>query len=385
MDGRDIKSILTGKAGKNIVMAAGVIILMCIFNLLTGNIFTSVRNLTLLMKQGSVLMIVASGLMLLQIERNFDLSGGAAVYFVSVIAAQCAVTYKLPLPFALLIAMLCGLLMGALNGFFIGYVGIPAFIGTLAAQLLFKGVGYTWTNAATIGPLSDEFAWLSEGYIPPAASAVLIVAVALAACLFCIFDYKKMRQWYGSVNRLFTRIAAIVIAAVLAIWIFTGYYGIPMCVFFAGVMASITGFISNKTVFGRHIYIIGGNPEAANLSGIKTKRRIFQSYVYMGVIYGVAGIVITARLGGSTATSGNLLELDAVAAACIGGTSMSGGVGRITGVALGVLVLSAVDNVMSLMNVSSYLQMVVKGLILLLAVCMDVCMNQTKFRLKKAK
>ena len=105
----------------------------------------------------------------------------------------------------------------------------------------------------------------------------------------------------------------------------------------------------------------------------------------MGVSYGVAGIVITARLGGSTATSGNLLELDAVAAACIGGTSMSGGVGRITGVALGVLVLSAVDNVMSLMNVSSYLQMVVKGLILLLAVCMDVCMNQTKFRLKKAK
>lgn len=188
MAGRDIKSILTGKAGKNIVMAAGVIILMCIFNLLTGNIFTSVRNLTLLMKQGSVLMIVASGLMLLLIERNFDLSGGAAVYFVSVIAAQCAVTYKLPLPFALLIAMLCGLLMGALNGFFIGYVGIPAFIGTLAAQLLFKGVGYTWTNAATIGPLSDEFAWLSEGYIPPAASAVLIVAVALAACLFCIFD-----------------------------------------------------------------------------------------------------------------------------------------------------------------------------------------------------
>ena len=183
-------------------------------------------------------------------------------------------------------------------------------------------------------------------------------------------------QWYGSVNRLFTRIATIVIAAVLAIWIFTGYYGIPMCVFFAGMMASITGFISNKTVFGRHIYIIGGNPEAANLSGIKTKRRIFQSYVYMGVIYGVAGIVITARLGGSTATSGNLLELDAVAAACIG---------RITGVALGVLVLSAVDNVMSLMNVSSYLQMVVKGLILLLAVCMDVCMNQTKFRLKKAK
>lgn len=295
MAGRDLKSILTGKAGKNILMAAGVIILMCIFNLLTGNIFTSVRNLTLLMKQGSVLMIVASGLMLLLIERNFDLSGGAAVYFVSVIAAQCAVTYKLPLPLALLIAMLCGLLMGALNGFFIGYVGIPAFIGTLAAQLLFKGIGYTWTNAATIGPLSDEFAWLSEGYIPPAASAVLIAAVALAACLFCISDYKKMRQWYGSVNRLFTRIAAIVIAAALAIWIFTGYYGIPMCVFFAAVMASITGFISNKTVFGRHIYIIGGNPEAANLSGIKTKRRIFQSYVYMGVIYGVAGIVITAR------------------------------------------------------------------------------------------
>lgn len=384
MTAANAKGILSGKGGRNVLMAVGLVLLMVVFNLLTGNIFTSVRNLTLLMKQGSVLMITASGMMLLLIERNFDLSTGAAVYFVSVVAAQCAVTYKLGLGASILISLAVGFVMGSINGFFIGRIGVPAFIGTLAAQLVFKGVGYTWTNAATIGPVPDNFAWLSEGYIPPLPSAILIAVVALVACAMSIRNYQLMKQWYGSVNKLFFRIAFILLVAAVAIWIFTGYYGIPMCVLFASLVATLTGFVSNKTIFGRHIYIIGGNPEAATLSGIKTKNRILQSYLYMGMIYGIAGIVITARLGGSTATSGNLLDLDSVAACCIGGTSMSGGVGRITGVVLGVLILSGVDNVMSLMNVSSYLQMVVKGLILLLAVCTDVCMNQTKFRLKKA-
>jgi ABC-type xylose transport system permease subunit len=379
----NLKSLLSGKSIRNIAYIIVIIILMFVFNAMTNNIFTSVRNLTLLMKQASVLMIVSSGIMLLLVERNFDLSGGAAVYFVSVIVAQLAVTYKLDLWVSFLLSMCAGIIMGSINGLFIGYAGIPAFIGTLAAQLVFKGIGYSWTNAATIGPIPESFAWFSEGYIPRTISVIIIATVGVASCLMCILDYRKMKQWYGKINRLFIKIAAIIGVCALAIWIFTGYYGIPMCAFFAMIMAAITSFISNKTVFGRHIFIIGGNPEAAKMAGINTKKRIFQSYLYMGVIYGVAGIIITARLGGSTATTGNLIELDAVAAACIGGTSMSGGVGRITGVAIGVLILSAVDNVMSLMNVSSYLQMVVKGVILLLAICMDVYVNKNRFKLKK--
>lgn len=368
---------------KNIAMISSVIILFLMFNLLTNNIFMSVRNLTLLLKQGSVLMIVASGLMLLLIERNFDLSGGAAVYFVSAFLSQMILTYNLSVPLALFLSICMGLCMGAMNGFFIGIIGVPAFIGTLAAQQLFKGIGYTWTNAATIGPIPESLQFLSEGYIPPLESSILLTLIAAFGIFLVIADYKKMKQWHQGKKQLITSILAIIIFYIITLIIFTGYYGIPMCVFFAGVMVAITGFISRKSVFGRNIYSIGGNPEAARLSGIKTKIRIFQSYLYMGLIYGIAGIVITARLGGSTATTGNLLELDAVAAACIGGTSMSGGVGRITGVAMGVFILSAVDNVMSLMNVSSYAQMVVKGLILLTAVCLDVYMNVSRTKLKK--
>lgn len=370
---------------KNMAMILGVVILFLIFNSLTNSVFLSVRNLTLLLKQGSVLMIVASGLMMLLIERNFDLSGGAAVYFVSAFLSQMIVNYNLSIPVALALSIIVGLLMGALNGFFVGIVGVPAFIGTLAAQQLFKGIGYTWTNAATIGPIPQSLQFLSEGYIPPLQSAILLTFIAFVGIVLVVIDYKKMKQWHIGTSHLITSIVSILLFYVLALWIFTGYYGIPMCVFFAGTMVAITAFISRKSVFGRNIYSIGGNPEAARLSGIKTKIRVFQSYLYMGLIYGIAGIVITARLGGSTATTGNLIELDAVAAACIGGTSMSGGVGRITGVAMGVFILSAVDNVMSLMNVSSYAQMVVKGLILLTAVCLDVYMNVSRTKFKKSK
>lgn len=377
------KSLLSKKAVINLVMLVGIVIMVFVFNYLTRNVFASVRNLTLLMKQGSVLMIVACGLMLLLIERNFDLSGGAAVYFVSVVVSKMVVTYRMNIWLAIGVALAAGLLMGAINGFFVGSIGVPAFIGTLASQLVFKGVGYTWTDAATIGPIPDRFAFLSEGYIPPLASGILVACAGLLSCVLLVLDYQRMKLWYGGVNRLIFRLAAAVVVTAIAFRIFTGYYGIPMCVTFAAIMVCLTAFIANKTTFGRHIYIIGGNPEAARLVGIRTKSRVLQSYLYMGLVYGVAGIVITARLGGSTATTANLIELDAVAAACIGGTSMSGGVGNITGVAIGVLVLSAVDNVMSLMNISSYAQMVVKGLILLFAVCMDVYVNRSSFKLVK--
>ncbi|MCC8180594.1 MAG: sugar ABC transporter permease [Planctomycetes bacterium] len=376
---------LNKKTVTHIVMLVGIVAMVYIFNHFTRGVFASPRNLTLLTKQGSVLMIVACGLMLLLVERNFDLSGGAAVYFVSVVVSKMVVTYKIGIAPSIAVALACGLLLGCINGIFIGYVAVPAFIATLASQLVFKGVGYTWTDAATIGPIPDRLADLAEGYIPNAASGVLIIVVCVLACFLTILNFRKMRAWYGGANRVVGELAIAIAVGVIAFWVYTGYHGIPMCVLFAVIMIAITSFIANKSVFGRHIYIIGGNPEAARLVGIKTKRRVFQSYLYMGLIYGVAGVVITARLGGSTATTANLIELDAVAAACIGGTSMSGGVGTVGGVALGVLILSAVDNVMSLMNISSYAQMVVKGLILLFAVCMDVYVNRSTFKLVKSK
>lgn len=158
-----------------------------------------------------------------------------------------------------------------------------------------------------------------------------------------------------------------------------------MAAVIAGLIAFMSYIITTKTTFGRKIFLIGGNKEASRLAGINIEDIVFKSYLYEGLMYGIGGIVLTARLGGAASTGGNLLELDAVAAACIGGVSMSGGAGSIVGCICGVLILTAIDNVMSLMNISSYLQMVIKGIILLFAVCLDLYTNKAKFKFKLKK
>lgn len=373
------------KSTKNIIMAIATVILLLVFNKITNNAFMSQRNLTMLLKQSSVLMILASTLMVLLIERNIDLSGGAGVYLTSVIVAILIVKFNVNMYLAIVIALLVGVLMGAANGYFIGYIGLPAFIVTLAAQQVFRGTGYVLTNAATIGPMPKKFTWISEAYISPLFSVIIAILIFIIFTIYNLRKYTKMKNLYGGVRQLIQNILVAVVAMGVAIWIFGGYKGCPMSTVIAMIVAGIMYFITTKTVYGRQAYLIGGNIEAAKLAGVRTDKRVFQSYIMQGVIYGIAGIVLTARLGGAAATGGNLLELDAVAAACIGGTSMSGGSGTILGLAMGVVVLTAIDNVMSLMNVSSYLQMVIKGIILLFAVCLDLYVNRSRFKFRLIK
>jgi len=370
------------KIAKKIAIIFIAILFMLLFNKITNNAFISQRNLTMLLKQASVLMILSSSLMMLLIEKNIDLSGGAGVYLTGVIVAILIVKMGVNIYIAIAAGIFLGLLMGLLNGFFIGIVGLPAFIVTLAAQLIFRGTGYVLTNAATIGPMPKEFAAISEAYISPLVSTILISIFLVLFVSIQIIKFRKYQAWYGGINKLINNIFAALFGSAICIWVFSGYKGIPMCVVIAAITVIVVHFITTKTVYGRHIYLIGGNIDAARLSGIKTEKRIIQSYIFEGLMYGVAGIVLTARLSGAAATGGNLLELDAVAAACIGGTSMNGGVGSILGVAFGVITLTAIDNVMSLMNVSSYLQMVAKGVILLIAVCIDMYTTKAKFRFK---
>lgn len=373
------------KSIKSIGMALATVILLVVFNKLTNNAFVSQRNLTMLLKQSSVLMILASTIMVLLIEKNIDLSGGAGVYLTSVVVALLIVKFNFNIIGAILIAILLGVIMGAANGYFIGYLGLPAFIVTLAAQQVFRGTGYVLTNAATIGPMPKTFTAISEAYIPPMASIIISIVLAAIFVVYNLITYKKMKSAYGGLGKLVRNILVAVGTAAVASWIFGGYRGCPMSAVIAIVVACIMHFITTKTVYGRHAYLIGGNIEAARLAGVRTDKRVFQSYIMQGFAYGIAGIVLTARLGGAAATGGNLLELDAVAAACIGGTSMSGGSGTIIGLAMGVIILTSIDNVMSLMNVSSYLQMVIKGIILLIAVCFDLYVNRSKFKFKLLK
>lgn len=375
--------LFKNKIVNTILIAVFVVGLVLFFDSLTNGVFSSSRNLTLLLKQGSVLMIVASGMMFLLIEKNFDLSGGASVYFTSVFLSMMLVNYRMNPIMAIILTVIVGIMLGSINGLFVGLIGVPAFIGTLGTQLIFKGIGYTWTDAATIGPIPDSVAFLSEGYIPPLASGIIVILIAIISTLFILKNYSHKKKWGVEKNEVIQNIIVLWTFAILLFTIFYSYKGIPIAVVVAASIALLTAFVAKKTLLGRYIYIIGGNKEAAKISGINTNKVVFKSYLYMGLIYAMAGIVLTARLGGSTATSGNLLELDAVAAASIGGVSMTGGVGAIPGVIFGVIILSSIDNVMSLMNVSSYLQMVVKGLILLTSVSVDIYLNRKKFKLVK--
>ena len=370
---------------KKIGSIVGIIILAVIFNSMTKGAFASQRNLTMLLKQSAVLMILTSSLMILLIEKNIDLSGGAGVYLAGTICALMIVKAGVSTYVAIPLTIIIGIIMGSLNGFFIGVLGLPAFIVTLAAQQIFRGIGYTLTDCATVGPMPSEFNIISEFFIPSKIAIILTIVLFAVFVLVQSKNYKKMEAWYGGKMKLIENIAIAAVIVGILCWMFAGYRGLPMAVVIAVIVALVTYLITTKTVYGRHIYLIGGNIEATRLAGVDIVKRVVQSYLYEGLMYGIAGIVLTARLGGAASTGGNLLELDAVAAACIGGVSMNGGSGTVLGAACGVIILTAIDNVMSLMNISSYLQMVIKGIILLLAVCLDLYTNKAKFRFKLNK
>ena len=350
------------KTKKHILKRAGtcvaVVLMLYLFNRLTNQAFFSQRNLTMLLKQASVLMILTSSLMLLLIETNIDLSGGAGVYLSGVTCALLVVKCGWPIFPAIVVTIMVGIMMGAVNGFFIGRIGLPAFIVTLAAQ---------------------------QNFIPPAISVAAVILIFAAFAFINLRNYRRMGKWYGTKGHLVENLLLGAMVAAVAIWVFYGYKGIPMAAVIAGLIAFMSYIITTKTTFGRKIFLIGGNKEASRLAGINIENIVFKSYLYEGLMYGIGGIVLTARLGGAASTGGNLLELDAVAAACIGGVSMSGGAGSIMGCISGVLILTAIDNVMSLMNISSYLQMVIKGIILLFAVCLDLYTNKAKFKFKLKK
>lgn len=367
---------------KRVGICAALVLLVLLFNYLTNSAFFSQRNLTMLLKQASVLMILTSSLMMLLIETNIDLSGGAGVYLSGVACALMIVRGGMPIVPAVIITVVIGVCMGMFNGFFIGKIGLPAFIVTLAAQQIFRGTGYVLTDCATIGPMPKAFTAISENFIAPLVSVVIVLLILAVFIVTNLRNYKKMGKWYGTKVKLIENILMVVVIGAVAIWVFYGYKGIPMAAVIAAIVAFTSYIITTKTKFGRKVYLIGGNKEASKLAGISLEGVVFKSYLYEGLMYGIGGIVLTARLGGAASTGGNLLELDAVAAACIGGVSMSGGTGSIAGCILGVLILTAIDNVMSLMNISSYLQMVIKGIILLFAVCLDLYTNKAKFKFK---
>lgn len=366
-------------------MIIALVIIAIAFTYQTDGTFLGPRNVTQLMRQGAILVVVASGVAILIIQREIDLSIGSALYLVGVAAGTAQVQWGFGTVEALGVALAMGLLLGVWQGFWVAWFGMPSFVVTLSGLLAFRGIGYFWSNAATLAPMNRDYGRISEGFIDPSASVLLVVVLSAVWSIGCLLAWRRRRARFGAeaapAGRLVKQLVWAGVGAALMLYVALGFRGIPMAIVVALSVVAILSFVASGTVFGRQMYAIGGNREAAHLSGIAIRRNLFVSFVIMGVIYAVAGVLTTARINAVAPSLGEFVELEAIAAAVIGGISLSGGIGTIPGALLGALLLVMVDNGMDLIGISSFIQQVLKGLLLGAAVLFDIMTRPSGRRL----
>jgi len=361
-----------------------------IFAVLTGAVFLNVRNLSNLFMQSATVAIVGMGMVLIIVSGNIDLSVGSVVGITGAAIGALQVYGGWGTIPTILLGLIIGVVIGLWQGYWVAYRGIPAFIVTLASMLTLRGAVLGVTHGTTIAPLHKAFKAIGQKYLPRLFfqeasvhdTSLIITCVIILVYIILSFRRRQSRIRYGfkviSLPLEILKMAAVSLLMGFILYIMISYRGIPYAILVVIVVAVILTFIANSTVFGRQIYAIGGNQEAARLSGISIKKRLLMLFVLMGALTSVAGIVFTARLGAATAQAGFMLELDAIAAAVIGGTSFSGGIGTIPGALVGAMVMASLDNGMSLLNMDVTYQQIIKGLVLLLAVYVD-----TIFKTKK--
>jgi len=356
-------------------MLIALISIWIIFWALTQGVFFSPRNLSNLFLQTSSVAIIAIGMTLIIVTRNIDLSVGSVAALAGAIAAYMQVQLHMSTPAALAAALMVGLAIGAWHGFWIAYRMVPAFIVTLASMMIFRGLVLGVTQGATIAPLSDSFKVIGQGYALPKISLVIGVAVVILFVASSFFKRKKRKKYGFSVPTIWLDLAKVVLIA----GAISGFFavmitnrGVPYAVVLMLALAILFNFISRNTVFGRQLYAIGGNPDAAALSGVNIKKRVMMLYVIFGALTAVSGVVMTSRLNAATTSAGQGMELDVIAASVIGGASLMGGEGTIFGAVIGALIMASLDNGMSLLDTNITYQYIIKGMILLLAVWIDI-------------
>lgn len=344
------------------------------FQVLTDNIFLTPRNLSLLALQSSIVSLAAISAVMLIVTRNFDLSVGSAVALVGTVLAVLTVRAHVNPWLACLAALAVGLAMGAWQGLWVTRLGVSSFIVTLAGLLYFRGLSMIVADGATIAPLPESLTAFATGFLNPRASIALTIAAVAALLAFRAADVHRSHQ-LGLVAAFWPLVLRgaipIVGAGAAAVWI-ASFQGFPHLVLVVAVCATAAHLVMTRTRYGAQLYAIGGNPEAARLAGIDVRRAVFIDFVIAGLAYGITGIALTARVSGSVPGSAGLfLELDAIAAAIIGGTALAGGRGTIFGALLGALLMGSLNNGLSLMNVETFYQDTVRGVVLLLAVAVD--------------
>lgn len=356
-------------------MFGALIIIWLFFHWQTDGIFLSYRNLSNLMLQTSVTGILAVGMLMVIVSGNIDLSVGSLLGLAGGVAAILLTDWGYGLAPSILAAIAVGIIIGIFQGALIAYFNIPAFIVTLGGLLAWRGAIKGISQSETVPIASDAFKQIGQGYIHPMIGWVLAVA-AIAAILFFAFRRARAEREYGlgegNLGGEMLKSVLPVGGVVLFIFVMNSYAGVPIPVLILLVVALIGYFITNNTTFGRYLYAIGGNADAARLSGINNKINIVKVFALMGALTGIAALIFTARVGSAAPDAGVLKELDAIAACVIGGASLMGGRGTVFGACLGALIMASLDNGMSLLNVRDFMQELTKGAILVLAVGLDM-------------
>ncbi|MBL1229622.1 sugar ABC transporter permease [Enterococcus sp. BWB1-3] len=368
-----------------IILAA----LLIAFQIMTDGIFWRPLNITNLVLQNSHILVLAAGMLLVVLLGHVDLSVGSVMAFVGAIAGMLMVNNGMSPVLAVPICIVIGAMIGAWQGFWVAYVGIPAFIVTLAGLLMFRGLTQVVLGGQSLAPFPVAFQKISTGYLPDIAGGEhihflsMLLGIIIAAALILgqwrsrerrkknLFEVDSMNAFL--VKAVFTGLIVVGIT-----YIFAAYQGYPIILIILGVIVAVYGFLTNKTVAGRQIYATGGNKKAAELSGIKTKKITFLVFVNMGVMAALAGLILAARLNAATPQAGTSMELDAMAAVYFGGASTSGGIGTIMGAIVGGLVMGVLNNGMSILGIGVDWQQAIKGLILLLAVVLDIYNKKKK-------
>jgi D-xylose transport system permease protein len=336
--------------------------------------FFTERNLSNLSRQVTIIGIIAVGMTMVILTAGIDLSVGSVVGLAAVactLMMQWGVPAFLAVPLTLIIV---GGGIGLWNGFWIAKFNIPPFIITLGMLTIARGLALTLTNGSSVPVKDKSFAIIGGGYIPPMASSFILIACA-ALAVYSIFREVQQSTAHGvQVNKqeLYVNGAVMLGGFALAFHVFTGYKGIPVPVAIFAVIAFGGIYALNNTRFGRRIYALGGNEGAARLSGIDTVRTKMVVYTIISVLAALAGIILASRLNGASPNLGTMFELDAIAAVVIGGTSLAGGSGRVAGTIIGALLIGVLNNGMSLLGVVTFYQLIIKGLIIILAVWFDV-------------
>lgn len=358
-----------------------------LFTILTDGVLLSPGNVTNIVLQYSYILILAIGMVIVIIGGHIDLSVGSVVALTGAVSAVVVIQRGLPWWVGVLAGLGVGLLVGMWQGFWVAYVGIPAFIVTLAGMLLFRGMTLQVLGNISLSPFPAEYQKIAGGFLNGFLGGqgidvftLLIGAIAVLGYAFSQYRARlgriKYQQVVETMPIFITKLVLVGLVGMAFTYQLSRSRGLPIVLIILGVLIIAYQIVTTKTVFGRHVYAIGGNLSAAQLSGVKVKRVNFWIFVNMGILSAVAGVVYSSRSNGAQPSAGEMFELDAIAACFIGGASTTGGVGRVTGAMVGGLIMAVMSNGMQLMGIDQSVQQMVKGLVLLLAVAFDIYNKQ---------